>query len=151
MTEPSLSQAPLAQILTDPARRPAAVDALAAAVEAEVQSRSGLSAVALKAGYKAVTSVKPDLVRKAVNRMLPDFADKLEPFWASRGTTPFGEHLAANGAAASDALLQVTDERANKPDHAAVAKVYNGLRPKARGLVEQGLPRIGATIESLAR
>lgn len=148
MTAPT--QTDLSRILTDPARRPLAVEALAGVVEAEVQSRSGVVGMALKTAYKAVTSMKPDLVFRAVDYMLPDFADQLDPYWASRDGQGFGQYLSTRGDEVADALLVVTDKRAAKPDHAAIAKIYNGLRPRAKGLVEQALPRLGTTIESLA-
>lgn len=145
-----MTDSTLSTILTDPARRPQAVAALSAAVEAEVQGRSGISSLPIKAGYKAVTAIKPQIVTRAIDRMLPDFAQRLDPFWASRDGQPFGAHLASQGDQAAEALLTVTDERAQKPDHAAAAKVYNGLRPKAKELVEAALPRVGEAIESVA-
>ncbi|MFN8075941.1 MAG: hypothetical protein U0Q15_11045 [Kineosporiaceae bacterium] len=141
----------LSTILADPARRTQAVAALTAAVEAEVQGRSGLSSLPIKAGYKAVTAVKPTIVATAIDRMLPDFASSLDPFWATRGAQPFGAHLAAQGDSAAEALLSVTDSRAVKPDHAGAAKIYNGLRPKAKELVEAALPRVGDAFESVTR
>jgi len=140
----------LSRILTDPARRPRCVEALAQVVDAEVQARSGVGGIALKTAYKAVTSIKPDLVLRAVDYMLPDVADQLDPFWAAREGQDFGAYLSSRGGEVADALLGVTDQRAAKPDHSAIAKIYNGLRPRARGLVEQALPRLGTTIESLA-
>lgn len=146
-----MTDSSLPVILTDPARRPQAVAALASAVEAEVQGRSGISALPIKAGYKALTSLKPGMITNAIDKMLPDFAERLDPFWASRGAQPFGAHLAGQSGPAAEALLSVTDARANKPDHAAAAKIYNGLRPKAKDLVEAALPRVGEAIESVAR
>ena len=138
-------------VLTDPARRPQAVQALAGVVEGEVQARSGMSGVALKTAFRAVTAVKSDIVLKAVDYMLPDFADALDPFWVARGEQGFGTYLSSRGPEAATALLGVTDKRAAKPKHAAVAKIYNSLRPKAQGMVEAALPRLGEAVESLAR
>jgi len=140
----------LTEILTDPARRPQAVATLSKLAESEVQSRSGISGIALKAGFKAVTSIKSDLVPRAIDKMLPEFAIELQPFWDARGGQPFGDYLAANSSQAADALLSVTDIRANNPEHAAIAKIYGGLRGKAKGMVEQALPSLGASIQSLA-
>ncbi len=145
-----MTETVLNRLLTDPAVQPKAVAALAQVVESEVQNRSGISGVAVKAGYKAVTALKPGLVEHAIERMLPDFADRLDPFWESRGTRPFSEQLAANSDAAAEALLAVSDQRAEKPDNAAFARVYKTVRPKAKGMVEQALPQVGAAIESVA-
>ena len=140
----------LREILLDPARRPDVVAALVGAVGAEVESRSGLSGAAVKAGYKAVQKLSPDLVRRAVNSMLPQWAEHLEPFWSGRGDQSFAAHLVANGSAAADALLAVTDARAANPKHAAIAKVYSKLRGKAKDNVEAALPRLGEALQSLA-
>lgn len=141
----------LSESLLEPSRRPAVVADLTRAVEAEVDSKGGLSGAAIKAGFKAVSKLSPDLVGKAVNAMLPEWAERLEPLWQSRGEQPFGAYLAANSGQAADALLAVTDERAAQPKHAKVAKIYNGLRPKAKDQVEAALPRIGSVIENAAR
>lgn len=139
----------LSEILTTPEKAPAAVTTLSGVVQDEVQSKSGIGGMALKAGFAAATKIRPDLVPHAVERMLPDFAEKLDPYWQGRGAQPFGEHLRAHEAQATDALLAVTDERV---EHArpAIGKIYSGLRPKAAAHVRDALPRLGAAIESLA-
>ncbi len=141
----------LPEILTDPARRPQAVETLAGVVKAEVASKSGLSGIALKTAYKAVSTISPDLVLRAVDYMLPDFAEQLDPFWSARAGQPFGSYLSSRGDEAAEALLVVTDRRAAKPDHAAIAKIYNGVRSRAKSHVAESLPRLGTAIESLAR
>lgn len=140
----------LPALLTDPVRRPRAVEALAGVVQDEVQSRTGISGIALKTAYKAVTAIKSDIVFKAVDYMLPDFAQALDPFWTARSGQPFGTYLTSRSAEAAEALLGVTDQRAANPDHAALAKIYNGIRPKAQGMVASALPRLGAAVESIA-
>ncbi len=140
----------LSDILTAPERRPAAVGALAGVVSDEVAARSGLSGVALKAAHKAVTAISPDLVPRAIDRMLPDFATALDPFWQQRSGAAFGAYLSSRGTEVSDALLAVTDVRAANPDHARLARIYNGIRPKAAALVEAALPRLGTALESQA-
>jgi len=141
----------LPEILTDPALRPQAVEALAGVVEAEVQGSSGIGGVALKAAYRAVTRISPNLVLRAVDYMLPDVAEQLEPFWAARQGHSFGTYLTGRSDEAADALLSVTDRRAAKPDHAALATIYRGVRGRAKTQVAQALPRLGDTIEFLTK
>ncbi len=74
----------------------------------------------------------------------------LDPFWTARSGQPFGTYLTSRSAEAAEALLGVTDQRAANPDHAALAKIYNGIRPKAQGMVASALPRLGAAVESVA-
>ncbi len=140
----------LPEILTDPARRPQTVRTLVDVVESEVQSKSGLIGAALKTGFKAVRKLSPDLVERAVDGMLPDFATQLDPYWQSRDGQAFGSYLPSRGSEVAESLLAVTDERARRPQHAAVAKIYNGLRPKAKAQVQEALPRLGTAIETCA-
>lgn len=137
----------LSETLLTPERRPQTVDALVGVVEAEVASKSGIGGAAIKTAYKAARKIDDRIVRRAIAGMLPDFLDRLDPFWAARGAQPFGATLAAQGDAAAEALLSVTDARAANPKHAAAAKVYGMLRGKAKDHVLAALPRLGAALE----
>ena len=141
----------LPDILTSPERRPGAVQALTEVVEKEVRGTSGLGGMALRAGFAAATKLRPDLVPRAIDRLLPEFAGQLDPYWQRRGAQPFGTHLQAHGDAVSDALLSVADGRLADTPHAALARIYGALRPRAQAQVADTLPRLGATIETLAR
>jgi hypothetical protein len=141
----------LQETLLTPDRRPQTVDALVDVVEAEVASKSGLSGAAIKTAYKAARKIDDRIVRRAIAGMLPDFLDRLEPFWAGRGEQPFASALAADGDGAAEALLSVTDARAANPKHAAVAKAYGLLRGKAKDHVTAALPRLGAALEQQMR
>lgn len=139
----------LPELLLDPSRREHAVTALAGTVDSEVARKSGITGMALKAAYKAVQKISPGLVRRAVNGMLPDAAEKLDPIWQERGAVPFAEYLPTRSDEAADALLSVSDERASRPDNATLAKVYNTVRPKAKSQVVDALPAIGRAIDSV--
>ncbi len=139
----------LSETLLTPERRPAAVDALSLVVDAEVASKSGLGGAAIKTAYGAARKVDSKLVRKAVNRMLPDFLTALEPYWED-GQGDFSARLVSREAEVTESLLSVTDQRAANPDHAAVARAYGMIRPKAKGHVSTALPRLGSTLQSLA-
>lgn len=140
----------LTETLLDPARRDQAVDTLVGVIDAEVAGKKGIGGTVLKTAYSAVKKINDGIVRRAVNGMLPDAARALQPYWDARGAQPFGTYLAANGDAAADALLAVSDTRAANPKHAAIAKIYNGVRPKAKQHVVEALPRLGSAVETLA-
>lgn len=140
--------ATLSEILL--ANRTHSVDVLSKAVDEEVASKSGLGGMAIKAGFSAATKAKPGLVNKAIDALLPQFAEKLQPYWEQKGDKSFADALVANKAAAADSLLEVTDAAMKNPKYSALSKVYGGLRPKAKSQVEDALPRVGAAIESLA-
>ncbi len=140
----------LTELLLAPERREQVVSALEETVIAQVNSTSGLSGVALRTALAAVRKLSPDLVRRAVAGMLPDIASQLEPFWAARGGQSFAAYLPTRSDEAADALLAVADERATRPSHAAVARIYGTVRPKAKAQVTGALPALGATIDELA-
>ncbi|TQM62406.1 DUF6918 family protein [Humibacillus xanthopallidus] len=133
--------------LLEPTRRPAAVAALTEVIDAEVADKSGLGGAAVKAGYAAAKRLGGDFVASATDRLLPQFASALDPFWATKGEQPFGAHLASQPEAAADALLAVTDAKAANTSHGAAAKVYGSLRGKAKEHVVAALPRLGTAVE----
>lgn len=133
--------------LLEPTRRPAAVAALTGVIDAEVAGKSGFGGAAVKAGYAAAKRLGGDFVSSATDRLLPQFASALDPFWATKGDQPFGAHLASQPEAAADALLAVTDAKAANTSHGAAAKVYGSLRGKAKEHVVAALPRLGTAVE----
>ncbi|NLG19876.1 MAG: hypothetical protein GX555_00390 [Actinomycetales bacterium] len=140
----------LSQTLLDPARRPAVVETLVGVVDAEVAAKSGLGGKIIKTGYAAVTKVADGFTAKAVNRLLPGFAQALDPFWADRGDSSFADTLVARQGEAAEALLAVTDGQVAGTSNKVVTKVYGSLRGKAKENVVAALPRVGAAIEEQA-
>ena len=117
-----------------------------ALIDAEVADKKGASGLAVKGGYGAVKKVGPSYIDSAVSALWPDYVDKLDPFWQSYNVAPqgtFGEYLVANGDAASDALLSVTDARIDETDKSVVKKFYGSLRGSAKKNVTEALPRVG--------
>ena len=133
--------------LPEPTRRPVAVAALTQDIDAEVADKSGFGGAAVKAGYAAAKKLGGDFVTSATDRLLPQFASALDPFWATKGDQSFGAHLASQPEAAADALLAVTDAKAANTSHGAAAKVYGSLRGKAKEHVVAALPRLGNAVE----
>ncbi|MDV3222902.1 DUF6918 family protein [Intrasporangium sp.] len=137
--------------LLDQTRRPTAVAALTEVIDAEVAEKSGIGGAAVKAGYAAAKKLGGDFVPSATDRLLPQFAAALDPLWATKGDAPFATHLQARSGEAADALLAVTDAKAEGTSHTAAKKVYSALRGKAREQVVAALPRLGATVERLVQ
>lgn len=140
----------LPQILLEPDRRPTVVRALVEVVDAEVAGKSGISGRIIRTGYAAVTKISEGFVAKAVNRLLPGFATALDPFWRERGERAFDDVLVARQDEAAEALLAVTDREVGGTRNSVVKKVYGSLRGRAKENVVAALPRVAATIESLA-
>ncbi len=144
----------LDDLLTAPARRPAVLSACEDLIEREVQARTGVSGMAIKAGYKVVRAIKPGIVRELVDAMLPEFARALDPFYA-RAREQAGaagladawrQGLRAEGDAAAEALLAVTDRRAERAKNRALKKTYARLRPSAKAQVLAAIPNLADTL-----
>lgn len=130
---------------------PAVVTDVEALIDAEVSDKKGASGLALKGGYSAVKKVGPSIVPGAIEGLLPEFVQKIQPFWQEfGGAGSFADFLVAREEQVSDALLGVTDERIAGTSKTAIKKVYDALRPSAKKHVGEALPRLGALIQKHA-
>ena len=141
--------ATLAEILTQPEVRPQVVRACADLIDAEVQSKTGFSGLAVKAGYKLVKTIKPSMVPEVVDKLLPEFAAAMEPMFAevelqsAMTARPraelFSTHMQSDPKRVAAALLTVTDRRADKAS-GALKKTYGRLRDTAEEHVQVAIP-----------
>jgi len=139
----------LNDVLSDEAKRASIIEDVCRLVDAEVGKQKGIGGVAVKAGYKLVQGVKPGFVRRVVESLLPDFAAALEPIHAqalSQGQS-VGSYFAAHRQEVAEALLAVTDARAQGSEHGSVKGAYGKLRGAARKNVESAVPGLGMIIE----
>lgn len=146
--------ATLKEILLAPQRREAVVADLQALVDQEVASKSGMSGFAVKGGFAVVKKVKAGFIPHAINQMLPEFANKLQPTYARYDAARDGSlasYLVANSSAVSDILLGVADSRARKSGHETAKKAYQKLHPQAKKHVVHALPALGDVIERHAK
>ncbi|RSM66332.1 hypothetical protein DMH03_04230 [Amycolatopsis sp. WAC 01376] len=143
----------LKEILLDSSRRPAVVSDFENLVDAEVSDKGGVSGAVVKTGFAAVKKIKPGIIPAAVDTLLDDFTGALEPFYGdykAKGGNDFGAYLVGRSDEASDALLSVTDSRADKSSRDSIKKVYSKLRPNGKKNVEEALPRLGQLIDKHA-
>lgn len=140
----------LNDVLSDEAKRASIVEDVCQLVDGEVAKQKGISGVAVKAGYKLVQGIKPGFVRRVVETMLPEFAAALEPIRnkaLAQGQT-VGSYFNAHSTEIAEALLAVTDNRAQRSEHGSVKGAYAKLRGSARKNVERAVPGLGQIIES---
>lgn len=140
----------LRDVLLDPARRPSVVHDLQDLLDHEVSDAGGVSGALVKTGYATVGKLRPGAMPTIIDGLLGQFADALDPFsrdFRSSGGSDFGAYLASRPTEAAEALLQVTDRRAERTGSEAVRKVYTKLRPMGRKNVEAALPRLGTVID----
>jgi hypothetical protein len=145
--------ATLREMLLAPEIQPRVVADCQDLVKQELSAKSGISATAIKLAYKAVTTFAPGYYQSAVESMLPDMTDQLEPFWAdfiATGSAEFGDYLAKRGDEVAQALLVVTDAMAARSERAAVVKAYKSVRGGASKHIEAALPNLGAMVQKYA-
>ncbi len=151
MSEPDQTQPALLELLTTGPNRQKVVQDCVRLIDAEVASKSGLASLPLKAGFKMVKGFRPGFVAGAVDFLLDDFCRALAPFYddwvKEKASAALQSLLIRHQDAVSNALLGVTDKRAERSQHAAVRKVYHKLRPTAQKHVMAALPGLGRTIE----
>lgn len=140
----------LKDILLNETNRAKVVAEASQLVESEVRNKSGLSGLAIKAGYKTVKAIKPGLITEAVDSLLDRFVERLEPFfaqWQDSGKgAGFDGFLAARKNEVANALLGVTDDRAKIVANRTIKKAYEKLRPQGEKNVEQAVGGLGALI-----
>ncbi len=146
--------ATLREIVDDEARRPAVVDAALHLLDEEVARKRGLVGTMIKAAYKTVKGVSPGFLRSVLEQLLPPFAAAMEPFVerAQAAGESMERYLSAHASDAADALLRITDRRAETAKTAVVRSLYKKLRGKAKPHVEEAMAGVGRLIDAeLAR
>jgi len=140
----------LNDVLNDEAKRASITEDVCHLVDEQVGNQRGISGVAVKAGYKLVQGVKPGFVRNVVEALLPEFAAALEPFREQAVTQgqSVASYFGAHSQEVAEALLAVTDGRAQASKHGSVKGAYGKLRGSARKNVERAVPGLGKIIQT---
>ncbi|WP_181721467.1 DUF6918 family protein [Nocardia gipuzkoensis] len=145
--------AALSESLLDDAKRPAFLADAVEVLDAEVSDKGGASGLAVKGGYAAVKKISPSIVPDALESLAPKLVAQLEPFWqeyAASGSGKFADLLVAKSDEVAEALLAVTDARAESSTRPALQKVYSSMRSSAKKHVIEALPRVGDLIQKHA-
>jgi hypothetical protein len=133
----------LSEALTSPTKKSAVVADCCSLVDEEVRDKGGLSGLAVKAGYAAIKGVKPGFVAEVVDKLLPEFAAKLDPMWQEgKEKGDAVSFLTSNKSRAADALLSITDAKSKNAKSAVVRGTYEKLRGSAKKNVEDAIPRL---------
>jgi hypothetical protein len=121
-------------------------------IEEEVGSK-GLLGIPIKAAYAIVKAVKPGFVPEVIDHMLNDFAGRLDPLYqqAKAKNEPVSAFMAGRSGEVAEALLAITDGRAQQAKNQGLKTAYEKLRPTAKKHVEAAVPRLGRLIEKYDR
>jgi hypothetical protein len=140
----------LSTYLTAPHARPAVVSDACALIDDEVRRTSGISGLAIRSAHRVLTGIRPGMVRSAVDGLLDPFADQLDPFYQQHVTTgqPLVDILTSQRTSMAEALLSITDDRAERTSQVTARRAYQRVRGSARGYVEAAAPGIAALIDA---
>jgi hypothetical protein len=136
--------------LTSPDARPSVVADACTLIEDEVRRTSGISGMAIRSAYRVLSGIRPGMVPSAVDGLLDPFADQLDPFYQQHVATgrPLVDILTAQRTSMADALLSITDDRAERTSQVTLRRAYQRVRGSARGYVEAAAPGIATLIEA---
>jgi hypothetical protein len=143
----------LQDILLTPENKPHVIDDCLTLIDQEVKGKSGVSGTAVKLAYKTANAFASGYLRGMVELLAPDMIIELEPFWAdftASGAGDFGDYLVKHGDEVSEALLSVTDRRAQTSTRPTILKAYKTVRGGASKHVTAALPALGALVQKYA-
>ena len=137
------------EILADKSSRAALIEDCTKLIDEEVQKKGGLSGMALKAGYAVVKGLKPGYIRDTTDGLIDSFAERLSPFVDEAKGKNMGvaAYFEQERSRVAEALLGVTDKRAESSSHKIVNSTYQKLRPTAKKHVEEAVPGVGRLFE----
>jgi uncharacterized protein DUF6918 len=140
--------ATLNEILASPGVRPQVVADCERIIEEEVNSK-GFLGIPIKAAYAIVKAVKPGFVPEVIDHMLEDFAQRLDPIYQQAKTKnePITAHFNGRPGEVAEALLAITDERAQRTKNQVLKSAYEKLRPTGKKHVEAAVPRISRLVD----
>ena len=129
------------------------VDDTVRLIDQEVSNKKGIAGMAIKAGYAAVKKLKNgQMIQRAVDHLLDEFTQALGPLHEDYRTSDqaaagFGAYLSAHPEQANNALLSITDAKAERAESKVVKSTYQKLRGQAEKHVTDALPGVGEMID----
>lgn len=118
-------------------------------LDQEVADKSGLTGMAIKGAYKVVQGVRPGFTQHVIDALLDDFLAALDPLYqeAAANKRPAAAYILERKGQVADALLAVTDRKAQRAQSAVIKGTYDKLRPMAKKQVEAAAPRLSSLVE----
>lgn len=139
----------LNETLLGPGTRSAVIGDCVQLVDDEVRAKSGLGGMAVKGAYTVVKKLKPSMIRDAVDSLLDEFVDKLEPFYAdfaAQEAKSLESYFSDRAGEIANALLGVTDARAVRAKNKTIKKAYDKLRPTGVKHTEAAVPGLSRVV-----
>ena len=141
--------ASLTEIAKDPAKRSAIVEDAAQLLDAEVGDKRGFSGKAVKLAFRAVKGVSPGMIPMSIDALLDDFCSQIQPFWeqSQHSDASTRDYFRSNSDSIANALLQITDQRAERSTQRVLKSAYSKLRGQAVKHITESMPRLADLVE----
>jgi hypothetical protein len=141
--------ASLIDIVKDPEKRKAIVLDAVEMLNQEVAEKRGFSGKAVKLAFRAVKGVTPRMIPMSIDALIDDFAAQVQPFWdecqaSGSAARPF---FASRSTQVAEALLSITDTRAQRSSQRVLKGAYGRLRGQAVQHITASIPRLADLIE----
>ena len=142
----------LIELAKNPDSRRAIVDDASAMLDQEVGDKSGLSGKAVKLAFRAVKGVSPGMIPMSIDALLDDFCIAMQPIWeecqaSGQSARPYFQSRANDIA---NALLAITDDRAERSTQRILKSTYSKLRGQAVKHISEAMPRLADLVEKHA-
>ena len=142
----------LKEIISDPKTYQSVIKDSLKVLDDEVSRKSGLTGIAIKGAYKLIKKVQGGrALEKAIEALLPEFIETLEPYFEryqkDKPGVSLESFLEPDFHDIADGLLSVTDRKIREVDNNVVRNTYQKLRPKAKKEVVASLPALARMIE----
>ncbi len=115
-------------------------------IDAQVKSKGFV----IKSAYATIKAIKKKFVSETVDALLDDWMTKIQPHydkWSATKPSSFSDYIVARSEDVAEALLSVTDERAEKTSHTTAKKMYMRMRDSAKRNVVEAIPDLSRMIE----
>lgn len=142
----------LADILLADDYRDTVVERISAVIEEQVANRKGFAGAGLRTAIKMAKATRGDtVVSEAVNRLLPDYCEALEPHFQQfrdSDETDFPAFVKAREDVIAEDMVAVIDRRAEKSNHQTFRKMHKQLRSTVGGEVRVALPHLAQLVQA---
>lgn len=135
--------ATLREILLTEEKTPVVLRDCRSLLDSEVRAKKGISGAAIKTAYKAVKTFKSGFIDRVLEDLVPEFCDALDAIhgdFVESDKASFGPYMRSRERDVCEALLSITDGKAERSKNKMIKKWYVRLRPRAEANVRQAVP-----------
>jgi len=142
----------LVELLGNETKRPTVISECATLIDAQVKQKGFV----IKSAYAVIKGLKKGFINETVDTLLNDWLGKIQPHyekWVTDRATPgsttpgFADYVISRSDDVAEALLNVTDARAEKTSHTTAKKMYFKMREGAKKNVIEAIPELSRMIE----